>query len=302
MTKDGAIEDGALDRRTVVAHGLRMNVVERGGDGPDVLLLHGFPQSSRSWMPVADRLAAHAHIVVPDLRGAGATDAPRGGYDSETVSRDVLGLLDELGIERAVLVAHDWSALVGFDLCLAHPERFSGYIAIGVPAPYIRMTPRLAGALMAAMPHLWFQWVIATPGFGPWLLSHGRQRFAHWLLESFAVHPMDADDIAAHIAALREPARARAASQLYRHLILPGFVKIMAGRYRGRVLCTRTLVLFGGDDGLIPRGALTIPEEDAPHTRVQFVPGGAHFVVDDQPEQTARVIAQFIDELAENDS
>ena len=104
------------------------------------------------------------------------------GYDADTLVADVIGLLDALGIDRVALVAHDWSALIGFDLCLRHPERVSSYVAIAVPAPYIRMTPKLAGAMMRAMPHLWFQWVIATPGLGPRLLSGGRQRLAYWLL------------------------------------------------------------------------------------------------------------------------
>lgn len=290
-------EDVTLQRRTVTVGDLRMSIMEAGRSGPAVVLLHGFPQSSRLWLPVAARLAGRARVVAPDMRGAGETDAPVGGYDSTSVSRDVLGLLDELRVDRAVLVAHDWSALVGFDLCLAHPERFSGYVAIAVPPPFIRMTPTLLGAMMRAMPQLWFQWVIATPVLGPRLLSRGRQRLAHWLLRSFQVQPMSDEDVEAYVAALREPDRARAASKLYRRLILPGLTAMMSGRHRGRVLRTPTLVVFGDDDGLIPRDALTVPEENAPRTRVVFVPDAGHFAVGDQPERIARIIGEFLDEL-----
>lgn len=279
--------------RTVTVNGLRMHVTE-AGEGVPVLLLHGFPESSREWARVMTALAPRAHLIAPDMRGAGRTEAPSSGYDATTTACDVLALLDELGLDRIDLVAHDWSALVGFDLCLDHPERVRRYVAIAVPAPYLRMNRALIAGMLKAMPHLWFQWAIATPGLGPALLSRGRQRLAHWLLRGFETRPMDDADVAAYVGALREPARARAASRLYRGLILPAFMKIMRGAYRGRVLRTPTLVLFGADDALLPKDALEVNRDDAPHTRVEFVPGGAHYLVDDNPDEVARRIAGFL--------
>ena len=286
-------EIAGIRSRTVTANGLRMHVTEAGAGEP-VLFLHGFPQSSREWAPVMAALADRAHVIAPDLRGAGQTDAPRGGYDALTVVRDVIALLDELGIDRVNLVAHDWGALVGFDLCLQHPERIRRYVAVAVPAPYLRMTPALMAGMMKAMPHLWFQWVVATPGVGPRLLSHGRQRLARWLLRGFERRPMADADVEAYVEALRDPARARAASQLYRGLILPAFMNIVRGSYHGRVLHTPTLVLFGADDALLPKDALVVSTDDAPHTKVEFVPGGAHFLVDDNPDEVTRRVATFV--------
>ncbi|WP_127819586.1 alpha/beta fold hydrolase [Microbacterium sp. CPCC 204701] len=279
--------------RTVTANGLRMHVTEVG-EGAPVLLLHGFPESSREWGRVMAALADRAHLIAPDLRGAGRTDAPPSGYDSATIARDVLALLDELGLDQVDLVAHDWSALVGFDLCLEHPDRIRRYVAIAVPAPYLRMNRALIVGLVKAMPHLWFQWAIATPWLGPALLSRGRQRLAHRLLRGFERRPMDDADVAAYVDALRDPARARAASKLYRGLILPGFMKAVRGAYLGRVLHTPTLVLFGADDGLLPEDALAVSPEDAPQTTVELVPGGAHFLVDDNPGEVARHMAAFL--------
>lgn len=286
-------EIAGLRTRTVTANGLQMNVTE-AGTGEAVLFLHGFPQSSREWARTMTTLSHRAHVVAPDLRGAGQTAAPDTGYDSATVQKDVIALLDQLGIQQVDLVGHDWGALVGFDLCLEHPDRIRRYVAVAVPAPYLRMTPALWRGMVKAMPHLWFQWVIATPGLGPRLLSRGRQRLARWLLRGFEVRPMDDADVELYVQALRDPARARAASKLYRGLILPGFVNIVRGAYRGRVLHTPTLVLFGADDALLPKDALTVSADDAPHTRVEFVPGGAHFLVDDNPEEVTRRIAEFL--------
>ena len=88
-------ETTGIRSRTVTANGLRMHVTEAGAGAP-VLLLHGFPESSREWATVMAALADRAHLIAPDLRGAGQTDAPATGYDAATVARDVVALLDAL--------------------------------------------------------------------------------------------------------------------------------------------------------------------------------------------------------------
>ncbi|MEU1972896.1 alpha/beta fold hydrolase [Microbacterium sp. NPDC019599] len=286
-------ETTAIRSRTVTANGLRMHVTESGAGAP-VLMLHGFPQSAREWAPVMSALCERAHLIAPDLRGAGETEAPASGYDSATVRRDVISLLDRLGLDQVDLVAHDWGALVGFDLCLDAPGRIRRFVAIAVPAPYFRMNRALVVGLMKAMPHLWFQWAVATPGLGPMLLSRGRQRLARYILRLSEIRPKGEADVSAYLEALRDPARARAASKLYRGLILPGFMKALRGAYLGRVLHTPTLVLFGADDALLPKDALEVNPDDAPHTTVEFVPRGAHYLVDDNPEAVTRRIAEFL--------
>lgn len=289
----GDVRGVDVRERTVTANGIRMHVTEAGNGAP-VVLLHGFPESSREYARVLPALAPRAHVIAPDLRGAGRTEAPARGYDLQTVVSDVVGLLDELKIQRTAIVAHDWSALVAFELCLTHPELVSRLVAIAVPAPYIRMTPALAWGMAKAMPHLWFQYAVAMPGLGPRLLSGGAQRLPSWMLRSFEGRPIPDDDVAAYLAALREPARARAGSALYRHLILPAFGAIMRGAYRGRRLTVPTLVLFGADDALLPRDAMTVSADDAPDLSIEFVPGGGHFLVDDQPDEVARRIGEFL--------
>ena len=83
--------------------------------------------------------------------------------------------------------------------------------------------------------------------------------------------------------------------KLYRGLILPGFMNAVRGSYLGRVLHTPTLVLFGADDALLPKAALTVSPDDAPNTTVEFVPGGAHFLVDDNPDEVARRVSAFLE-------
>jgi pimeloyl-ACP methyl ester carboxylesterase len=282
-----------VTERFVDLPGLRMHIRE-AGTGEPVLLLHGFPQSSREYARVIPLLAGRARVIVPDLRGAGATDAPAGRYDLATMRGDLVALMDALGLERASIVAHDWSALAAFSLCLEHPDRVNKYVAIAVPPPYIRMSPALLRPMVKAMPHLWFQYAVAAPGIGPRLLAGGRQRLATWILRTFEVQPIPDEDVAAYLAVLRQPASARAGSALYRQLILPEFIKIIRGSYRGRRLQVPTLVLFGAEDQLIPKDAIRFQKDDAPDLQLDFVPGGAHFLIDDQPEAVAHRVAVFL--------
>jgi hypothetical protein len=98
--------------------------------------------------------------------------------------------------------------------------------------------------MVKAMRHLWFQYALAAPGLGPRLLAGGQQRLATWILRFFELRPIPDEDVAAYLAVLREPARARAGSAVPQ-LILPEFMRIMRGGYRGRRLRVPTLVLFG---------------------------------------------------------
>src|SRR6202022_758481 len=137
-----------MRHRYVEASGVRFHLAE-AGEGDPVLLLHGWPQHWFAWRKVAPLLAAGHRVICPDLRGFGWSDAPPGAYDKATLARDVVALLDALGLESVDLIAHDWGAWIGFILCLEHPERFEHYLALNMytpwpEAPSLRAFPRLA--------------------------------------------------------------------------------------------------------------------------------------------------------------
>jgi pimeloyl-ACP methyl ester carboxylesterase len=174
--------------RYVDLPGLRMHVAEAGPPDPvggPVLLLHGFPQHWWGWNKVIPGLAEHYRVICPDFRGAGWTDAPRNGYTAGQLVADVVALLDTLELDRVRLIGHDWGALVGFLLCLQHPDRVERYVSLAIPHPYVRFAP----PFLAMLPRLWFQYAIATPVLGPRLLSKGRQPLARYLLANYTSDP-----------------------------------------------------------------------------------------------------------------
>jgi pimeloyl-ACP methyl ester carboxylesterase len=112
-----------------------LHVVERG-DGNPVVLLHGFPELAYSWRHQIDPLAAAGyHVLAPDMRGYGRSDAPREveAYDILELCGDVARVLDGAGAERAAIVGHDWGATVAWHFALIHPERTACVAGLSVP-------------------------------------------------------------------------------------------------------------------------------------------------------------------------
>ncbi len=121
--------------RFIQANGLNMRIAE-AGDGPLILLAHGWPESWYSWRHQITMLAdAGYHVVAPDMRGYGETDKPANvdDYDIVHLAGDMVGVLDALGEETAILVGHDWGSIVAWNTVLLHPTRFSALIAMSVP-------------------------------------------------------------------------------------------------------------------------------------------------------------------------
>ncbi len=121
--------------RSVATNGIELHVVE-AGDGPPVILAHGFPELSYSWRHQLPALAdAGFHVLAPDMRGYGGSSRPAAieDYDIEHLAGDLIGLLDDLGEQQAVFVGHDWGSMVVGSLARLHPERVAGVVAMSVP-------------------------------------------------------------------------------------------------------------------------------------------------------------------------
>jgi pimeloyl-ACP methyl ester carboxylesterase len=124
-----------VKHRQVATNGIELHVAEEG-EGKPVVLCHGFPELWYSWRHQLPALAeAGYHAVAPDLRGYGDSSIPEDveAYDVLTLCEDLVGLLDDLGEERAVFVGHDWGGTVVWNLAVAHPERVAAVVGMSVP-------------------------------------------------------------------------------------------------------------------------------------------------------------------------
>jgi pimeloyl-ACP methyl ester carboxylesterase len=154
-----------IHQRMVETNGIRMHIAEQG-EGPLVVLCHGFPESWYSWRHQLPALAAAGfHAVAPDMRGYGRTDSPA-EIDQYTLLHlvgDMVGLLDALGAASAVIAGHDWGAPVAWHTALLRPDRFRAVIGLSVPfrprGP-VRPTTVMPQTADAVFYQLYFQ----TPG------------------------------------------------------------------------------------------------------------------------------------------
>lgn len=270
-----------VTHRWVDVDGLSMHVVEQGSGDP-VLLLHGFPEHWWEWRGVIGPLAVDHHVVCPDLRGFGWTDAPPDGYTHDRLLADVVGLLDALGVDRAHVVSHDWGAIVGFHLCLEHPGRAVSLLSMGVPHPWLRFDPRM----LLTLRHTWFQAVIASRLTGPRALARGRQRLPRHLLRVYGSETpaMTDADVESYVAPLRQPERARAGSALCRDFVRRELWAVLRGAYRDRYLTTPAAALLGAGDIFHDRRLMGGYEGHADDLTVDILPGVSHFMVDERPD------------------
>jgi pimeloyl-ACP methyl ester carboxylesterase len=119
--------------------------VEDHGDGVPVVLLHGFPDSARLWRHQVPFLVAEGfRVIAPDLRGFGRSGRPADveAYRLRAVVADVVGIMDQLGIETAHVVGHDWGAGVAWLTAILHPDRVSKLVVLSVPHPLVPPTLR----------------------------------------------------------------------------------------------------------------------------------------------------------------
>jgi pimeloyl-ACP methyl ester carboxylesterase len=157
--------------RTLRANGLSFNLAE-AGDGPPVLLLHGFPDSWRLWRHQLPALAKAGHrVIAPDLRGFGKTDRPAGveEYKLRTLVADVVGLLDVLHVDRAAVVGHDWGAALAWAVTRFVPDRVTRLVVVSVGHP-------IAGAAagLAQRQRSWYMLWFQFPGRGRTGATRGR--------------------------------------------------------------------------------------------------------------------------------
>ena len=279
-----------VTHRTVRARGLDFHLAEAGSGDDVVLCLHGWPQHWYEWRRLMPALAQAGHRVLAlDLRGFGWSEAPRDGYEKENMASDVLAVLDELGLERVKLVGHDWGGWLGFLLCLREPRRFERFLALNIVPPWFTMR-----AMVGHLWRFWYQQVVLAPGLGYRL--HRRGDFVKRVLVggSQVKDPWDEETLSIFADRFTEPARARAAVQMYRVFNWREALPILRGRYAEQRLTVPTRLVFGSDDFVLRPPMLAGYQRHAEAMEVVLVPGVGHFIADEAPELVAAQAREFL--------
>ncbi len=269
-----------VTHRYVDVPGARLHVAE-AGEGPPVLLLHGWPQHWWIWRKVIPALAGERRLICPDLRGFGWSEAPAGRYEMSEFAADITALLDELGLDRVDLIGHDWGGYTGFLLCLDAPQRIRNYLALGVVHPWFeppKVTPQ-------ALRRTAYQFILATPGIGTSVLRF-QPGFVKLALRRGA-HPSmrwSEEELDCYAETFRPRDHALASSHVYRSFLLRELPRLKRGDYRSRRSSVPTLLLHGEADPVIRADILAGYEPYAEEMSVEEVEHCGHFIAEEKPE------------------
>ena len=271
---DGIPHVAGVEHRFVSAGGLRSHVA-LAGEGPPVLLLHGWPQHWYMWRDVIPAVAPHGRVIAPDFRGFGWSEVPDDGYEKTQLARDMIALLDELGVDEVTVAGHDWGGYVGFLLATEHPDRIKGFLAANVLPPW---GPREPKRMLDAWRFL-YQPVLGTPGVG----RHAGVTFARRGLREAGLPPEAVDAFVSRIRGERGVATERLYRSFFFHE-LPGVVR---GRYSPAGFRTPTTLVFGQRDVVLTTAAAEDVARQSDCVQLELVADATHFVVDEKPELVA---------------
>ena len=263
---DGIPHVAGVQHEFVDAGGLRTHVA-LAGEGRAVVMLHGWPQHWYLWRDVIPLVAPHARVIAPDFRGFGWSEVPQGGYEKDQLMRDVLALLDELGVEDFWVAGHDWGGYVGFLLALEHPDRVKGLLALNTLPPW---QPRDRKVALDAWRFLYMP-VLSTPGLGGWV---GRTLGPRGIPESAR------EAFASRLGG----ERARATERVYRSFFLHELSRNLRVGNSAADLRVPTRIVFGQRDVVITTRAVEDAAAQSEMIELELVADATHFVVDEKPE------------------
>lgn len=278
-----------------------------GGNGPPLLLLHGYPQTHVCWHKVAPELARHFTLVLPDLRGYGdsrgpegigdteTSDVPHAAYSKRSMAADAVALMRALGHDRFALVGHDRGARVAYRLALDHPDSVSRLAVLDIVTTLDAWSDTSRATLVGR-----FHWsFLARPApFPETMIGRDPNYFLEYLLAQWtATHDLTAFDpsaLAHYRASMAKPEVIHAHCEDYRAGATVDVTLDAADRTAGRKIACPMLALWGVDRG---HGAINAPvkawEAWCPHVKGVGVESG-HFLPEEQPAATLSHLLPFL--------
>lgn len=267
-----------------------------GGDGPPLLLLHGFPQTHVAWHEVAPRLAEVYTVVVPDLRGYGESTGPAdpeaADYTHRAMAEDMVAVMETLGFDAYRVVGHDRGARIGYRFALDHPESVQKLALLDI-VPTLETAERMDYRSARARYHWLF---LAQPHPIPeTLLAHEPAFYVDHLVESWSANAddLDREAVAAYRRSFARERVIRACCEDYRAGLSLDLDHDRASREAGERIECPLLVLWGGARGGDGVDLVDVWEEWSTDVRGGPLPCG-HFLMEEAPEETLDELEPFL--------
>ena len=256
-----------------------------GGAGFPVVLLHGFAETGEMWDPVLPSLAASHTVIVPDLRGAGASSKPDGGYDKTTMAQDIRALLDSLSVDKATIVGHDIGLMVAYAYAAQYPGQTESLVLMDAFLPGI--------GNWKAMWLLRDLWHFHFYGEVPLALVAGRERiYLEHFWNDFAAdahHSVPEPDRERYARAYAQPGAMRAGFEWFRNFERDAadFARMAQQRLRMPVR-----VIAGEKSGgsfLIEQVRLVADDVDG-----TVIPGAGHWLLEEAPDRVVPALQAYV--------
>ena len=273
-----------MESREIETNGATIHV-RVGGQGPAVVLLHGFGTSGAMWGHLTHALIEDHTVIAPDLRGLGLSSKPDGGYDKKTQAADVWGVLDALGIRSIELVTHDIGIMVGYAVAATHPERVSRWVAIDAPLPGIGPWEQIIQD-----PSMWH---FGFGGHDMERLVDGRERiYLDRFWNELSVVPERFDEAKrAHYAALYAQPGAMRAS--FAQFLAFGQDAADNRKFLAEGKLPMPVLAFGGEATFGP-GIGEVLRCVADDVEDAVIPDCGHWITEEQPQATTDLVVDFL--------
>jgi len=290
----------SIEHRAVQANGITFHVATSGpSDGPPVLCLHGFPEGWMSWRPVMRQLP-EARLYAPDLRGYGETERPQDGYDVFTLTDDIAALIRALGLDRPVLVSHDWGGALAWIFAHRYSHLVKRFAVVNCPHPRTLVravlhfedfqTIRIPWVPIFEIP--WLPELFLSTALGRWVLK------LSFTIREGRKGTMDVSLVDELVARFQRPADVRPPIQYYREMvstqIWPAKRARLEAVYRTPITAPATLIWAAKDGALSARVAMNSELDAGCPVDLRPLPGIGHFVSLEAPDKLTREIRRLL--------
>jgi len=280
-------------REAIKTSGTTINVVT-GGNGPPLLLLHGYPQTHIEWRKIAPELAKNYTLVIPDLRGYGDSGKPSAGenhtnYSKRSMALDQVEVMEKLGYRRFAVVSHDRGARVAHRLALDHSDRLTKLVLMDIcPTHYMYKT---ADRQFASGYFHWF-FLIQTPPFPETLIGNNVDAVLKLFMGAVMPKSIEPEAYSEYLRCFSNPATIHATCEDYRAAATIDLVHDEADMDR-KISCP--LLVLWGANGLVGKkyDVLAVWRERAIQVSGKALPG-SHWLAEELPQETLAEVKAFL--------
>jgi len=274
-------------------NGVRLHYVEQG-EGPLLLLLHGFPEHWYSWRHQIGPLAeAGYRVVAPDLRGYNLSQKPRRGYDIKNLTKDVRGLIRALGEQRAIVAGHDWGGVIALQFPIDYPRACARLIVMNAPLIRSWYWQR------RNYPHNLYALIMHLPFLAKRRMWGDVDAAVRQVMQGAAANgsAWSEDDYAEFARALKQPGALDAAMKYYSSIYWPDWFLTWPDR-NARIQCP-TQFIWGAKDPAVRLEFMEEAAERVDNLRTHIVAEAGHWVQQEQPQEVTAAMLEFLSGPAE---